>query len=284
MFSIKNPYVLDMAMELRHFRYFIAVAEEGNITRAAQRLRMQQPPLSQQIKAIERELDVQLFHREPRGVELTDAGRTFLEKARSILGDVERAFATTRSTARGEQGQVCIGFTTTGLFHSFVPRVIVAFREAFPLVSLTMDARPSLELVERLQNAEVDVAFIRTEVTNTEGLVVNPLMEEPMVVALPSGHILARRGGRDSAVLLKDLAAETFIVYARELGPGLFNATIAACHAAGFNPRLGQETPNSALAINLVAAGLGISIVQASMRRMQLDGVTYRHLKAAPRN
>ena len=114
-------------MELRHLRYFIAVAEEGHVTRAAERLGMQQPPLSQQIQALERELDVQLFRRKPRGVELTDAGRALLDDARAILAHVDHAFATTRRTARGEQGRIAVGFTSSAPFHPFVPRVIRAF-------------------------------------------------------------------------------------------------------------------------------------------------------------
>src|SRR5882757_9897904 len=132
-----------MAMELRHLRYFVAVAEEGHITRAAERLGMQQPPLSQQIKALERELDVQLFHRKPRGVELTDAGRAYFENARKILDQLGHAAETTRRTARGEQGRICVGITPTSPFHPFVPRIIRAFRDAYPLVSLTLEEYPS---------------------------------------------------------------------------------------------------------------------------------------------
>src|SRR5258707_10343969 len=110
--SEQNPYSLGMTMELRHLRYFIAVAEEGNITRAAERLDMQPPPLSRQIKAIERELDVQLFRRKARGVELTDAGRTFLDNARSVLAQVDNTFEATRRTARGEQGRICVAYSS----------------------------------------------------------------------------------------------------------------------------------------------------------------------------
>src|SRR5215467_4075804 len=130
-------------MEIRHLRYFIAVAEEGHVTRAAERLGMQQPPLSQRIKAIERELDVRLFRRKGRGVELTDAGRTFLENARAILTHFDHTFETTRRTARGEQGRICVGVTPSCPFHPFVPRVVRAFREAYPLVSLTLEEYPS---------------------------------------------------------------------------------------------------------------------------------------------
>ena len=149
-------------MELRHLRFFIAVAEEGHITRAAERLGMQQPPLSQRIKAIERELDVQLFRRKARGVELTEAGRVFLDNARAMLAQNERAIESTRRTARGEQGRLCVGVTPTGPFHPFVPRVIRAFREAFPLVSLTLEECLSPELLKRLRNEQMDAAFLRT--------------------------------------------------------------------------------------------------------------------------
>src|SRR5262245_21636729 len=122
-----------MAMELRHLRYFVTVAEEGHITRAAERLGMHQPPLSQQIKAIERELDVQLFRRKARGVELTEAGQAFLTDARKVLATLDQAVETTRRTARGEQGRMCVGVTPTAPFHPIVPRVIRVFRETFPL-------------------------------------------------------------------------------------------------------------------------------------------------------
>src|SRR5215470_13080025 len=126
-------------MELWHLKYFITVAEEGHITRAAERLGMQQPPLSQRIKAIERELDVQLFRRKPRGVELTEAGQAFLKNARAVLAQFNRTFETTRRAARGEEGEICVGITPTSPFHPFVPRVIRTFREAYPAVSLRLE-------------------------------------------------------------------------------------------------------------------------------------------------
>ena len=239
---------------------------------------MQQPPLSQRIKSIERELDVQLFHRKARGVELTDAGRVFLDKARAMLAQYEHTFEATRRTARGEQGRLCVGVTPTGPFHPFVPRVIRAFREAFPLVSLTLEECLSPELLKRLRNEQMDAAFLRTPMAEPEDLVINSLLEEPMVVALPSAHALAQNDG-DAVLSLKDLAGETFIVYARQHGPGLYDATTAACLKAGFSPRLGQEAPRITSALSLVAAGLGISAVPASMQRMIMDGVAYRRLK-----
>src|SRR5262245_16161046 len=284
--SEQNSYSVGMTMELRHLRYFIAVAEEGHITRAADRLGMQQPPLSRQIREIERQVDVQLFLRKARGVELTEAGRALLAEARAILANIDRAVETTRRTARGEQGQICVGVTPTGAFYPFVPRVIRAFREAFPRVSLTLEESLSPELVEHLRNGQIDVAFLRTPLTDAEGFFITPLLEEPLVVALPSGHVLAQanRGGRDTALPVRALAGETFIVYGRprkpgEHGLGQYEAMIAACHAAGFSPRIGQEAPRISSTLSLVAVGLGICLIPASLARMNMDGVVYRRLK-----
>lgn len=271
-------------MELRHLRYFLAVAEEGHITRAAERLGMQQPPLSQQIKALERELDVQLFRRRPRGVELTDAGRSFLQDARAMLSHLDRAVDTTRSAARGEQGRLCVGVTSTAPLHPLVPRAIRAFREACPMVSLTLEECLSNELVERLHNESMDVAFIRTAASADAALAVQPLLDEPMVVALPAAHPLAK--GRAGAVPFQRLANETFILYGPP-GTGMYDATIAACHAAGFNPRVGnlgastQQAPRITSTLSLVAAGLGISFVPQSLQRVNIDGVVYRPVKGA---
>ena len=272
-------------MELRHLRYFIAVAEEGHITRAAERLGMQQPPLSQQIKAIERELDVQLFRRKARGVELTDAGSAFLEDARATLAQLDRAVETTRRTARGEQGRICVGVTSTSSFHPLVARAIRAFSEACPKVSLTLEESLSNELLERLRNERMDVAFIRTAPADAAGIVIEPLLDEPMLAALPSGHPLAK-GAKQAVIPLKRLAAETFILYGPP-GTGMYDTIIAACHAAGFNPNVGnlgastQEGPRIGSTLSLVAAGLGITFVPSSLQRMNIEGVAYRRVKAA---
>lgn len=272
-------------MELRHLRYFIAVAEEKHITRASERLGMQQPPLSQQIKAIEHELGVQLFRRKARGVELTDAGDTFLRDARATLEQLDRAVESTRRTARGEQGRICIGVTSTSSFHPLVARAIRAFSEARPKVSLSLEESLSNELLQGLRDERMDAAFIRTTPARSEGLVVQPLLDEPMVWALPSEHPLAN-GPEDAAIPLKQLAAENFILYGPP-GTGMYDTIIAACHAAGFNPNVGnlgastQQGPRIGSTLSLVAAGLGITFVPASLRRMNIEGVAYRRVKAA---
>src|SRR5271168_1282758 len=178
-------------MELRHLRYFVAVAEEGHVTRAAERLGIQQPPLSQQIRALERELDVQLFHRKPRGVELTPAGRALFGEAKAIIDRAVEAMAATRRAARGEAGRIGLGFTSSASFHPFVPRAIRAFREAHPLVGLALEESGTTELVDALRAETIDAAFVRSPVGASADLVVRPLLEEPMVAALPSGHPLS---------------------------------------------------------------------------------------------
>ncbi len=268
-------------MELRHLRQFVAVAEEGHITRAAERLGMQQPPLSQRIKSMEEELNVQLFRRTPRGVALTEAGRVFLERSRATLAHYDGAFEATRSAARGEQGRLCIGLQPTTLFHPFVPSVIRAFRTAYPNVSLTLDECLRTEQIERLRNHQLDVGFLRSPLDDQHDFTVHSLLNEAMVAALPGDHPLAHNGRRAVSLSLRDLAGEQFIIYARQQGPSFYEATMAACLKAGFTPRLGQEAPRITSALSLVAVGLGVSLVPACLQNMTMNGVVYRKLKGA---
>ena len=271
----QTSYPSGYAMDLRQLRYFVAVAEEAHITRAADRLGIQQPPLSRLIRTIERDLDVRLFIRRPRGVELTEAGLAFYREASQLLAGLENAVEVTKSTARGERGRICVGVTPTGPFVPFVPKVIHAFRRTFSNVNVTLEERLSGELLDLVRTGRVDVAFLWTP--RAEGLVSFPLLDDPLVVALPSEHPLARSA--DTAIPVNALARETFIVYGRKDGFGLYAATIIACRAAGFNPNFGQESPRLASALNLVAAGLGVFFVPASIQRINMHGVTYRSLK-----
>ncbi|MGE0717526.1 MAG: LysR family transcriptional regulator [Alphaproteobacteria bacterium] len=266
-------------MELRHLRYFIAVAEEGHVTRAAERLGIQQPPLSRQIAALERELGAVLFRRRPRGVEPTEAGRALLAEAHVILERVDHATAAVRRAARGEQGRLVIGFTSSAPFHPFVPAVLRRFRDAHPGVALALDESGTTELVDGLREERVDAAFVRSPIPDGVGLVLTPLLEEEMVVALPAAHALA---GEDTPLRLGALAAEPFILYRRSAGAGLHDAIIAACHRAGFTPEVAQEAPRILSTLNLVAAGLGVSLVPASLARLRLAGVAWRRVRARP--
>lgn len=267
-------------MELRHLRYFVAVAEEGHVTRAAERLGIRQPPLSQQIQGLERELDAQLFRRKPRGVELTPAGRALYGEALAILARADEAVAATKRAAQGEAGRIGIGFTSSASFHPFVPRVIRAFREAHPLVTLALEESGTTELVAALRAKAIDAAFVRSPVGESDDLFVRPLFDEPMVAALPSGHALS---GASDDLPLAALAGETFILYRRPVGPGLHDAIIAACDRAGFSPKIGQEAPRMLSTLSLVAAGLGVTVVPGSMSRLEAEGVVYRPIdKSAP--
>jgi DNA-binding transcriptional LysR family regulator len=267
-------------MELRHLRYFLAVAEEGHMTRAAERLGIQQPPLSQQIRALEDELRVQLFRRKPRGVELTQAGETLLAETRTILRQVEHAIAAARRTAGGEAGRIGVGFTSSASFHPFVPQVIRDYRSRYPLVDLRLEESGTGELVDALAAERLDAAFVRSPIGQVAGIAVYSLIDEPMVAALPSGHPLAARG-RGAPLALSSLASETFILYRRPLGPGLYDAIIATCQRAGYSPKIGQEAPRMLATLSLVAAGLGVSLVPQSMRRLRVHGVAYRPLDPA---
>lgn len=264
-------------MDLRRLRYFITVAEEGHITRAAERLGMQQPPLSRQISLMERELNVQLFRRLSRGVELTGAGQALFREAKVILKHFDRALETTRRAARGEQGSLCVGVAPTAPFNPLVPRAIRSFRESFPLVSLVLEEGLSNDVVARFNNDEIDVAFVRAPQIHADGVVVTPLQEEPMVAALPSRHPMARTG-RSKVVPLKSLASDPFILIGPP-GTGLYDETVAACRAAGFVPRLGQPAPRITSTLGLVAAGLGIALVPSTMQSVRMAGVVYRRLQ-----
>lgn len=270
-------------MDLRQLRYFVAVAEEGHITRAAERLGMQQPPLSQQIKAIEHELGAQLFRRKPRGVELTQSGRVLLDQARAVLERLDHALLMTQRTARGEQGRLCVGVAPTAPFHPFVPQVVRAFRDAYPLVSVSFEECLSGPAVELLRGERIDVAFLRAPVADPHGLTVHPLLEEPMVVALAASHELAGGESRDEPLPLRALAEETFILFGGSAGPGIADASVAACHRAGFSPRVGQQAPRIASTLGLVSVGLGVALVPASIRRVRVDGVVYRRLSPGER-
>jgi DNA-binding transcriptional LysR family regulator len=281
-------------VELRHFRYFVAVAEEGHVTRAAERLGIQQPPLSQQIHALEREVGAQLFRRLPRGVELTDAGRTLLEKARLVLSDVDLALDAARRTARGEQGGLVIGFTSSAAFHPLVASVVRLLRQTVPGVTLALREGNTSDLIGELRSERLDAAFVRSPVERPVGLVVEPLLTEEMLVALPDQHVIAERlakglvkragqGMLEGRIALAELAEETFILYRRPSGPGLYDSIIAACRAAGFSPRIGQEAPQMVSTLSLVAAGLGVSIIPASMARLETNGIAYARLDDLPR-
>lgn len=268
-------------MELRHLRYFIAVAEEGHITRAATRLGLQQPPLSQQIRALEAELGVALFTRLPRGMRMTPAGQAFLGEARTMLNAAQRAAAQAVMAARGQSGEIVIGLTTSAILHPLLPAIMGAYRRAYPNVLLRPHEGNAADLTDALAGGSIHAAFVRAVVARPVGVTFVKLLEEELLVALPAGHHLAKRG--EAAVALRELADDRFILVRRQSAPGMYADVVEACRAAGFEPRIVTEVGRMLTNISLVAAGVGISLVPASMRGINLGGVCYRRIADAGR-
>jgi DNA-binding transcriptional LysR family regulator len=258
-------------MELRHLRYFVAVAEELHFTRAAERLGIKQPPLSLQIRHLEQEIGTSLFRRLKRGVELTQTGVLMLDEARRILDQVERTKAGVQSHARGASGRIQLGFAGVTYIHRPVTGVLRAYHERYPGVVLSPEQSNTARLVAGLRSGEIDIAFVRPPIIDTEGLSVEPLVDEAMVIVLPSSH---RRAG-DRSMPLAALAPETMILFPRAIGPGLHDAIIASCHRAGFSPKLGQEASQTVSIVYMVAAGFGVSIVPQSLEQIRAEGVAY---------
>jgi DNA-binding transcriptional LysR family regulator len=258
-------------MELRHLRYFLAVAEELNFTRAAERLGINQPPLSLQIRQFEKEIGTPLFRRKARGVELTNAGKLMLEEARVILKQVEQAKTGVRRRGRGETGRINIGSSGGTYFHPLVPTIIREYRTHYPDVVISPAASNTPLLVARLRAGKIDVAILRPPISDGEGLALEQLVDEPFVIVVPGGHPLSAR----TSAPLSALAAEPLVLFPRELNPSNYDLIIAACIHSGFRPKLGQEAPQVVSIMPMVAAGLGFSIVPRSLARICRDGVAH---------
>jgi DNA-binding transcriptional LysR family regulator len=257
-------------MELRHLRYFIAVAEEHSFRRAAERLGIRQPPLSLQIRHLEREMSTPLFHRRTRGVELTDAGRLLLEEGRSILHRLDRAKSDVARRGRGESGELNIGSSVGAYYHPLIPTIIREYGARHPDVELVVEDSNTALLLARLRAGAIDLALVRPPF-ECDGLRTLPLVDEGCAMVLPIAHPLA---GRASAPL-SAFAGETFILFPRAINPGAHDMIVAACRHAGFEPILGQPAPQVISSIPMVAAGLGVSIVPLSMSRIAADGAFF---------
>jgi DNA-binding transcriptional LysR family regulator len=264
-------------MELRHIRYFIAVAEECHFGRAAERLHIAQPPLSQQIKQLEAELGVQLLHRSTRRVELTQAGERYLDRARAIVAAVDDAGREATRVAAGEVGRVSLGFVGSTTYE-LLPRLARVLREDFPLVELDLHGEMlTPDQVAALHAGALDLAFLRPPVRDPD-LRLKVLRREPLVAVLPETHLLA---GRD-AVPLAGLTAEPFITYPSQHRSVTFDAVFDACLAAGFEPDVRQEVAETSTLVSFVAAGIGVALVPASVQHLRITGAVYRPLEGEP--
>ncbi len=257
-------------MDLRHLRYFLVVAEELHFTRAAEKLGIQQPPLSQQIRQLEDELGVKLFKRLTRGVEMTEPGMFLLKEAREVLDQVDRMKASVQSLARGTSGHIRVGFSSASYFNPVVSQVIRAYREAYPEVALVPVQNVTAQLVQALRASTVDVAFLRAPFDD-DGLGSDLIVEEPLVAVVPAMHPLAQQ----HEINLASLAKESFLLFPRSQSPGFYDSIVSACQQAGFSPTLGQETPDIPSTVYLVGAGFGVSVVPVSVSQIHTEGVQY---------
>jgi DNA-binding transcriptional LysR family regulator len=255
-------------LELRHLRYFVAVAEELHFRRAAERLHVSQPPLSQQIRALERELGVMLFERNRRRVELTAPGRALLEEARTVLAAVDHAVEVTQRVARGEAGQLAIGFVGSAMYGA-LPDALRDFRTARPDVELRLRELPTGAALDALAEGRIDVGVVRPAQVDP-GISIDIVSREAVVVALPEGHELAAR----RRLTLPDLSRETLVLLSRREAPGLR----AAVDALVADPVDVQEVSEVRTVLGLVSAGIGVSVVPESVAGSERAGVVFRPL------
>lgn len=265
-------------MELRHLRYFIAVAEELNFTRAAERLHIGQPPLSQAIQALEADVGAQLFERTRRWVRMTEAGRLFLADARRILALSEQAADTARRAQRGEAGELRIGFTFSTPLTPLFATVINRYRQQYPAVSLRLHEMATLPQLDALAQRTLDLGFVRpTEGAPPATLILTPLREDRLVAVLPAALPLARR----KTIGMDELKELPFVMYPPTAGTGIYPQIFRLCREAGFVPRIGQVAGEASTIIGLVAAGCGVSVLPSSFDRIRMDGVVYRPIAAS---
>jgi DNA-binding transcriptional LysR family regulator len=259
-------------MDLRQLRYFVAVAEERHFGRAAQRLHMSQPPLSTQIKALERELGIGLLERTSRRVALTDAGRVFLERAKTILGAVEEAREVARGAEQGLQGRLEVGFISSASL-SLLPPSIRLFRERFGGVELELKELTSAQQIDALYEGGIRVGLVRLPL-RAPGIRFEPVLEERLVVALPSGHALEGL----HRVSLETIADLPLIFFTRQLIPGFHAQIVELFQRVGAFPKVAQHAVHLQTIVGLVASGVGIAILPSSAERVSREGVVYRAL------
>ncbi|BAZ47816.1 LysR family transcriptional regulator [Nostoc sp. NIES-4103] len=260
-------------MELRHLRYFVTLAEELHFGRAAERLHIAQPPLSQQIQQLEKELGFELFHRTKRNVQLTEAGQVFLGEVQQILRQLQQAIQVGQQTSRGEVGQLVVGFVSSAAYN-ILPNILRSFRNCVPGVRLELHELTTDQQLQWLQSGRLDVGFVRPPVEE-DTLNWEIIFQESLMVALPEKHWLANQ----SDVCLTSLANEPFILFPRILAPGLYDLIISLCQQAGFSPTVTQEAIQMQTIVSLVAAEMGVAIVPASLQNLQRTGVVYQNIQ-----
>ena len=260
--------------DFRQLRYFIAVAEELSFTRAAQRLHLSQPPLSQQIQALELDLGVRLLDRNKRNVALTEAGQMFLDQARLILAQADEARIRVIDAAAGFSGHLKLAYTVSVSFHPALPQVLLRLKQSAPNVRVWLTEMYTEPQFAALRSGQIDVGFVRDEPrhhADAEAIRLDVIDREPLLLAVPAGHRLAER----EQLEFGETTGESFIIQPREVAATLYDRLVQLAAKADFHPVIGQQAQQLNGVIALVAAGMGLALVPASMRSVQLSGVSY---------
>jgi DNA-binding transcriptional LysR family regulator len=261
-------------IEFRHLRYFLAVAETLHFSKAAAQLGMAQPPLSQQIRGLERMLGYPLFERTTRGVRLTKVGQFFRERALSTVAKMQADVEIARRLGSGQEGVLTVGFSGSVMLTT-LPKAIERYRRLHPRVELRLRELVTAEQIPSLLDGTLDLGFLRDGEPH-EGLSMESILQERFIVVLPSRHKLAR----NTAIRPGDLRNEPFVLFARRMGPLAFDRTLACCEAEGFRPNVVQEAPQWPTVVRLVAAGSGISLAPACVATFAMPGVVYKNLRS----
>jgi DNA-binding transcriptional LysR family regulator len=269
---------MNREIELRHLKYFLAVAETLHFSRAASRLGIAQPPLSQQIRNLEQLVGHRLFDRTTRGVKLTLAGQLLADRARTTIEKVHDDLAQVRRLGRGEEGTLTVGFSGSVMFTQ-LPAAIQMFRERYPKVELRLREMWTSAQLPALLEGTLDLAFMR-DCDPTDGVQSTTLLREPYVAILPTRHPLVRK----RSLNVGDLRNEPFVLFARRMGPLCFDRVMACCERSGFRPNIVQEAPQWPTLIRLVAAGLGVSLAPACVSNLVIPGTVYRDLRTPCRS
>lgn len=264
-------------MELRQLRYFMTIAEEGNFSRAAERLHVSQPPLSTQMKNLEDELGVRLLERSNRGVSLTAAGAVFFEETRAVLARLEHAKSEAQRADRGDTGMLSIGFVSIADY-GILPPALKNFRSNFPLVEVQLHELTTDAQVREIRAARLDLGIGLAPVDEPD-IEFEGLLREELVLAAPSKHPAVRSGG---AIDLRALSKASFIVPPRDIAPGLYDLAISRCRAAGFAPRITQHARQMQTVVGLVSCGMGFALVPSSVRHLRRTDVKYLQLRGKP--
>src|SRR4029077_4516433 len=261
-------------IEFRHLRYFLAVAETLHFSKAAAQLRMAQPPLSQQIKSLERILGYPLFHRTTRGVRLTKVGEYFRERARNTITKMQDDVEIARRLGSGQEGVLTVGFSGSVMLTT-LPKAIERYRRLYPKVELRLRELVTAEQMPSLLDGTLDLGFLR-DGEPRDGLSIESILRERFIAVLPARHKLAG----SATIRPGDLRNEPFVLFARRMGPLAFDRTISCCEAEGFRPNVVQEAPQWPTVVRLVAAGSGISLAPACVANFAMPGVVYKKVRS----